>query len=92
MLCSFNRLFTMLTPEELKGNPNPPLLTVGARAIQKHSGRSTNSWWGNVYGFSEKQRNAQADAKIKEILSSACWINIHTLGRMSAVITVEVRT
>jgi len=33
MLCSFNRLFTILSPEELCCTTNPPLLTVGARAI-----------------------------------------------------------
>lgn len=30
--------------------------------------------------------------KIKEILNNVCWVNIHTLGRSSTVITVEVRT
>jgi len=92
MLCSFNRLYTILTPEDLYGNPNPPLLTVGARAIQKHAQRANNAWWGNVHGLTEKQRNVQADSKIREILTNTCWINIHTLGRMSSIITVEVRT
>ena len=36
--------------------------------------------------------NAQADAKIKEILQHVYWINIHTLGRHSTILTVEVRT
>jgi hypothetical protein len=30
--------------------------------------------------------------KIREILQNVCWINIHTLGRTSTMITVEVRT
>jgi hypothetical protein len=30
--------------------------------------------------------------KIKEILQNVCWNNIHTLGRASTIITVEVRT
>ena len=92
MLCSFNRLYTILTPEELVGHTNPPLLTVGARAIHKHATRANSSWWGNINGMSEKQRNAHADMKIKEILTNVCWINIHTLGRTSTTLTVEVRT
>lgn len=92
MLCSFNRRYTILTPEELHVHTNPPLLSVGARAIQKHAQRANSSWWGNVHGMTEKQRNAHADMKIREILTNVCWINIHTIGRTSTTITVEVRT
>lgn len=42
--------------------------------------------------MTEKQRNSQADAKIRDILNNVVWVNIHTLGRMSTIITVEVRT
>ena len=35
----YNRLNKPLTEEELLCNPNPSLLTVGARAIQKHAAR-----------------------------------------------------
>ena len=42
--------------------------------------------------MTEKQRNAHADTKIKEMLNNVVWINIHTLGRTSVTITVEVRT
>jgi len=44
----------MLTPSELVNNPNPPILTVGARAVQKHAQRSTDSFWGPAGGISEK--------------------------------------
>lgn len=33
MILQFNRHYTMLTEEQLFGNTNPPILTVGARAI-----------------------------------------------------------
>lgn len=30
----------------MKKNPNPPTLTVGARAMQKHAPRSLEGFWG----------------------------------------------
>jgi len=33
LLESFNRLYTILTEEEFSRNPNPSLLTQGARAM-----------------------------------------------------------
>lgn len=37
----FNRLNKPLSKEEMRTNPNPSLLTVGARAMQKHSSRKS---------------------------------------------------
>ena len=44
---SFSKLYTVLTEEQLLRNPNnPPILTVGARAMQKHAPRSSEGYWG----------------------------------------------
>ena len=36
LMVAFNRLYTLLSEDQLKNNPNPPMLTVGARAMTKH--------------------------------------------------------
>ena len=82
----------MLTDEQLCGNANPPILTVGARAIQKHLTRANGAFWGPLFGKSDKKRNEQADRKIRELFSRITWINLLTLSRTTAdQIIVEVR-
>jgi len=53
-----SRLNKPLTEEELNCNPNPSILTVGARAIQKHAARQSpnSSYWvekGSMNGMTE---------------------------------------
>jgi len=82
----------MLTDEQLAGNQNPPILTVGARAIQKHLNRPNGAFWGPLTGKSDKKRNDQANRKIRELFSRISWINVHTLSRTTAdEIIVELR-
>ena len=57
LILQFNRLHTVLTDEQLCGNSNPPILTVGARAIQKHLMRANGAFWGPLFGKSDKKRN-----------------------------------
>jgi hypothetical protein len=92
LILQFNRLYTVLTDEQLDGNQNPPILTVGARAIQKHMNRPNGSFWGPLTGKSDKKRNEQANRKIRELFSRVSWINVHTLSRTTAnEIIVEIR-
>ena len=92
LILQFNRLYTLLTDEQLSGNQNPPILTVGARAIQKHMNRANGAFWGPLFGKSDKKRNEQANKKIRELFSRITWINIHTLSRTTAEqIIVELR-
>jgi len=65
---NFNRRFTILTPEQLEGNPNPPRLSLGARALSKHVHRSAEGFWGSALGISEDKRNENAFNKLKEII------------------------
>lgn len=47
LIDSFIKLHTVLTEEERQRNPNnPSVLTVGARAMQKHAPRSSEGFWG----------------------------------------------
>jgi hypothetical protein len=40
----YNRLNKIQTEEEINNNPNPSILTVGARAIQKHACRPSSTF------------------------------------------------
>ena len=92
LILQFNRCHTILTEDQLVGHSNPPILTVGARAIQKHLNRSNGSFWGPLIGKSDKRRNEQADKKIRELFSRITWINIHTLSRTTATqFIIELR-
>ena len=81
-----------MTDAQLAGHPNPPILSVGARAIQKHMQRANGAFWGPLMGKSDKKRNEQSSKKIRELFSRITWINIHTLSRTTAdEIIVELR-
>jgi hypothetical protein len=63
-------------------------LTVGARALTKHCGRSTDGFWGQFKG-NDRAKNATALAKLEQILDHAVWKNVHSLPHGDA--TFEVR-
>jgi len=69
------------TPKPRRKKPTTTL-TVGARAIAKHCGRSGTAWWGRGHGASsgpEPVRNAYALGKVVHILSDAVWLNLHVV-------------
>lgn len=88
---NFNRRHTNLTPEQLEGNPNPPKLTVGARALSKHVHRSAEGFWGTIAGLSEEKRNENAFKKLKQIIENWVWINIHGLPQDLIIIECRVK-
>jgi hypothetical protein len=62
------------------------VLTVGARALAKHSHRDqTTTWWGVCTG-SEQAKNDNASKVMKRVLDGATWINIHQLPHDVTVI------
>lgn len=67
---NFNRRYTVLSAKQLEGNPNPPKLSVGARALSKHAHRSTEGFWGTILGFSEEERNKNAFDKLKQLIKN----------------------
>ena len=87
---SFNQPHTVLTEEQKQKRKNPPSpLTVGAKALTKHSGRSSEGFWGKFRG-SEKQKNIDANAKLEEILRDAVWINIHMIVKKEIIIECRI--
>ena len=89
-----NRLNKPLTEEELRFNPNPSLLTVGGRAIQKHASRSPGIWIDKqtMNGMTESEKNAKAQEVIGRIIQTCQWINIHTLHQGTPLVFIlEIR-
>jgi hypothetical protein len=52
-------------------------LTVGARALAKHTGRAASGWWSSGLRGSEADKNAAAAAVLDRILAEAVWLNVH---------------
>jgi hypothetical protein len=89
MLESFNQLHTTIEEESKRTNKPKSLLTVGARALSKHSHRSSEGFWGNVRG-SEQKKNELAAEMVNRILCHAAWINVHLLPHDEPVVEVRV--
>lgn len=89
---NFNQPYIEVTEEDLKrsGN-NPPIITVGARAMQKHAGRSSEGFWGPQKGLNDKQRNDSAVRTVNKLMSDCIWINIHSFNRQSTSFVLEIR-
>ena len=90
----YNRLNKPLTEEELRCNPNPSLLTVGGRAIQKHAARNPGLWIDKttMNGMTEAEKNAKAQEVIGRLIQSCKWINIHTLHQGTPLVFIlEIR-
>ncbi len=59
--------------------------------MQKHAPRSSEGFWGEQNGLTEKQRNDNSLKIINRILDECIWINIHTFNPKSIQIILEVR-
>ncbi len=60
ILDAFKKPHTLPTPEMLAKGRKPSKLTVGARALTKHSHRSSEGFWGRNTG-SEDHKNGEAE-------------------------------
>ena len=92
----YNRPNKIYTEEEMHNHPNPSILTVGARAIQKHACRPSqySSYWvdkGTMNGMTEHEKNVKAQQVIGKLISHCQWINIHTLHSNSHIFILEMR-
>lgn len=89
-LCrAFNQLNSQAASEESKGQEQVSLLTVGARALSKHSHRSSEGFWGRVRG-TEAKKNELAEDILRRLLRDCVWVNIHCLPNEEAVVEVRV--
>ena len=64
-------------------------LTVGARALTKHSHRSiTDNFWPDQNG-KEQEKNEKANKILEKILENCVWINIHGLPHNVAILEIR---
>jgi len=89
LLKSFNRPHTQLSVEERQRLKSVSKLTVGARALQKHSHRSSDGFWGNPTGTEDK-KNEQAKEVARKILAECVWINVHTILKNEILVEARV--
>ena len=66
------------------------ILTVGAKALCKHSHRSvTDSFWPSQ-GGKEKEKNDNAEKMLNLFLKECVWINIHLLPHQIVIIELRI--
>ncbi|GIL53392.1 hypothetical protein Vafri_9004 [Volvox africanus] len=71
---------------ERKHSPleNASVLTVGARALSKHTHRDVQGeWWPRMKG-SEPRKNQLARGSLQRLLAGALWLNVHQLPPFDA--------
>ncbi|KAJ7947475.1 RNA-binding ASCH domain protein [Quillaja saponaria] len=64
-------------------------LTHGARALAKHTHRSSNRYWGSLDG-SDSDKNTIAMDVINNIIAHCCWLNVHIVPPHGAVFEIRV--
>jgi hypothetical protein len=67
----------------------PSILTVGARALSKHTHRSSEGFWPTSEG-KEVDKNKKAEELLNKFIEECVWINIH--GLPGDIPIVELRT
>ncbi len=59
--------------------------------MQKHAPRSSEGYWGEHNGLTEKQRNENSLRIMNRLLDECIWINVHTFNQKSVQVILEVR-
>jgi len=77
-------------------NPNPSILTKGAREFQKHASRNSpnSNYWiekGKMNGMTEEQKNLKAQEAIGKLIENCRWLSIHTLNQNTTIFILEIR-
>ena len=91
---SIDTLSKHFLEQHTKENPKNPkvkisILTVGARALCKHSHRASEGFWPEATG-KEIQKNKKAEEMLKMFYEKCIWINIHGLPHEIAIIELRV--
>ena len=89
LLHNFNKPNQILSVEEAQRIKNVSKLSVGARALQKHSHRSSDGFWGHPTG-PENLKNIHANKVAQQILRECIWINIHKMLQSEIIIECRV--
>lgn len=79
------------TKEPSPNNPKAkiPILTVGARALCKHSHRASEGFWPDAKG-GDSIKNQKAETMLKMFFEKCIWINIHGLPHEIAIIELRI--
>ncbi len=78
-------------PSKTKSIERNSCLTVGARALCKHSHRSSEGYWGICKG-PESVKNDIALSKLLHLLDQCVWINLHKMsGTNTDETIIEIR-
>lgn len=75
---------TLLAAFERLHAPGRARITVGARALAKHSHRASEGWWGTSTG-SEAAKNEWGLRTVKRIIDGCTWMNVHLLPHATAI-------
>lgn len=91
LLDGFTKPHTVMSSEEAqrKKNLSVSKLSVGARAVCKHAGRSSEGFWGDPRG-TEAVKNAHAEKLAVRIIDEAVWTNIHSLPNDTYIIESRI--
>lgn len=64
-------------------------LTVGARALTKHWGRSSERFWGESIDGPDADKNVNACRVLCNIIDDLCWLNVHALPHDTFVFEIR---
>ncbi|KAJ3671525.1 hypothetical protein LUZ60_007604 [Juncus effusus] len=64
-------------------------LSEAARALAKHSERSSEEWWGHLHGNDLKKNKLALDV-INRLLNNCCFMNIHFIQPYNSVFEIRV--
>ncbi|GAU21965.1 hypothetical protein TSUD_111060 [Trifolium subterraneum] len=79
----------LLASFNLPCNPNENALTDGARALAKHTCRSSSGYWGSLVG-NDSNKNRLAMDVINNLIAHCCWMNIHIVPPHGNVFEIRV--
>ncbi|XP_050212489.1 uncharacterized protein LOC126664244 isoform X2 [Mercurialis annua] len=84
-----NHLLPSYIAVEFDIQVNGSTLTQGARALAKHSERSSSKYWGVVDG-NDSTKNMLALNVINGLIASCCWSNVHIAPQHGTVFEIRV--
>ncbi|CAJ0747840.1 11873_t:CDS:2 [Entrophospora sp. SA101] len=86
---SFTRVYIKKNQKKNPRNPNSSnILTIGGKALSKHSHRDKSTlFWGVCTGSYKK--NEQANHVLAKIITNASWVNLHSLPH--DILVYEIR-
>lgn len=82
---------TLLSSFMLPYNPDVKgsALTHGARALAKHTERSSSKYWGILSG-SDSMKNKLATDVIGHLIAHCCWLNVHIVPQHGIVFEIRL--